>query len=174
MQSSKSRWFITAILAAVLGSMLHFLFDLLLGFAPAGVIASVNESVWEHMKLAFWPMLVLGALASTRFGYSPREWAFPLAKSITVALLAIPLGFYSIRYGLGIERVIVDIALFFAAVLIGIGILERMLKKDNAHLAVLGFFILAVWAACFIIFTFFPLHLPLFFDAGGRFYGIPH
>ncbi|MFZ5974188.1 MAG: DUF6512 family protein [Bacillota bacterium] len=174
MESSKRRWLITAILAAILGCMLHFIFDLLSGFTPVGIIGAVNESVWEHMKLAFWPMLVLGALAGTRFGYSTREWAFPLAEGITVSLFAIPLGYYFIECGLGIESVIIDIVLFFAAVFVGFGIIERTLKRDTAHLAVLGWFVLAVWAACFIIFTFFPLHLPLFFDSSGAFYGMPH
>ena len=174
MQSSKSRWLIPAILVAVLGSMLHFLFDLLFELAPAGIIAAVNESVWEHMKLAYWPMVALGALTSTRFGYLFGEWAFPLAKSITVTLLVIPLSYYFILCGLGVESLIVDIMLFLAAVLIGFGILENTLKKDTAHLAASGTFILAAWAVCFIVFTFFPPHIPLFLDTAGGFYGIPH
>ena len=90
MNASKLHWIAYALLAALAGSALHFVFDLLSGFAPVGIIAAVNESVWEHMKLAFWPMLVFGAFASRH--YSFREWVFPLAMSITVGLFGDPAG----------------------------------------------------------------------------------
>ena len=37
------------------GSGLHFAFDWSAGWPPLALIAAVNESIWEHLKLAFWP-----------------------------------------------------------------------------------------------------------------------
>jgi len=43
----------SAIIIGLVGSLLHFLFDWLGQWPPIGLISAVNESVWEHTKLAF-------------------------------------------------------------------------------------------------------------------------
>jgi len=40
------------------GSSLHFAFELSDYWTPLAVIAAVNESIWEHLKIYFWPGLV--------------------------------------------------------------------------------------------------------------------
>ena len=37
------------------GTLLHFLYGLSGEFFLVGLLAPVNESVWEHLKLALWP-----------------------------------------------------------------------------------------------------------------------
>lgn len=44
------------------GSLAHFLYDWTGSNAIAGLFVPVNESVWEHMKLLFFPMLLYCAL----------------------------------------------------------------------------------------------------------------
>ena len=42
----------------ILGTLLHFTFEWS-GFQEiVGVFSAVNESVWEHLKIAFWPALL--------------------------------------------------------------------------------------------------------------------
>ncbi len=41
-----------------LGSMLHFTFELSGRNPLVGIFPAVNESVWEHLKLAFWPAML--------------------------------------------------------------------------------------------------------------------
>ena len=62
------KWFAAAAAASVcLGCAWHFLYDWYPHFL-VGLFAPVNESVWEHLKLLFWPVipaaLVLGRLAA--------------------------------------------------------------------------------------------------------------
>lgn len=38
------------------GTLLHFLYGLSGEFFLVGLLAPVNESVWEHLKLALWPI----------------------------------------------------------------------------------------------------------------------
>jgi hypothetical protein len=42
----------------ILGSILHFTFEWSGGNPVAGAFSAVNESVWEHLKLVFWPALL--------------------------------------------------------------------------------------------------------------------
>lgn len=172
MHPSRTRWIVPAVTAVLLGSALHFAFALLWRFPAAGVFASVNESVWEHMKLCFWPMLATGALACIRFGYSVREWAVPLAVSVTASVLFIPFVYYFLLSGLGFSSLVSDILLFIAAVFAGYRILDSTLRRSRFYPALPGLVTLAVWGAFFVLFTFFPPHLPLFMDLRGGFYGI--
>ena len=42
---------------AFAGALLHFAFELSDYWKPMAFIAAVNESVWEHQKMFFWPFL---------------------------------------------------------------------------------------------------------------------
>ena len=53
----KRKWWIICFLSILAGSALHFLYDLWPNPLTA-VFAPVNESVWEHLKLLFFPVLV--------------------------------------------------------------------------------------------------------------------
>ncbi|MCJ7665514.1 MAG: DUF6512 family protein, partial [Actinobacteria bacterium] len=52
-------WEMLGILFAfILGSLLHFTFELSGSWGPMALISGVNESVWEHLKIGFWPAFV--------------------------------------------------------------------------------------------------------------------
>ena len=46
------------LLVAFLGILLHFLYEFTGKSMWAGFFSPINESVWEHMKLAFFPLVV--------------------------------------------------------------------------------------------------------------------
>lgn len=52
----KKRYLIAFLVAAAAGSALHFFYEVLPNPLTA-LISPVNESVWEHLKLLFWPTL---------------------------------------------------------------------------------------------------------------------
>ena len=45
-----------------LGSLLHFTFEFSGGNPVVGVFSAVNESIWEHLKLAFWPTILFALI----------------------------------------------------------------------------------------------------------------
>lgn len=48
----------SAIFAIILGAILHFTYEWSGNNAFVGTFSSINESTWEHLKLAFFPMLI--------------------------------------------------------------------------------------------------------------------
>ena len=71
---------------AVLGSLLHFAYDWSRHHRVVAVFAAVNESYWEHIKIAFWPVLLF-------FGaqFALGGWRIPgFVPAATVALYSIP------------------------------------------------------------------------------------
>lgn len=50
---------------AVAGSALHFAFELSEYWQPMAILAAVNESIWEHCKMYFWPGLLFSLVQYT-------------------------------------------------------------------------------------------------------------
>lgn len=158
----------------VLGSVLHFAFEWSGPWIPLGAIAAVNESVWEHLKLGFWPALVYAALEYTRFGKS--VYNFLSAKTLGICLIPITIVvlYYAYTAILGRGLLIVDILIFVAAVIVGQLVSYRLLtasplpEKLN-RLAPIALVILGI---LLVLFTFCPPQLPLFRDSVTGGYGI--
>jgi len=153
---------------------LHFVFDWSGNWEPVGVIAAVNESIWEHFKIAFWPALFYAIFEYPFFRRFTNNFMIAKAIGIYVMPIAIAILFYSYTAVLGQEILIVDILIFVGAVALGqltsykilpIELLPRWSGK-------VGLVLVIVLAVAFGAFTFYPPYLPLFRDAVTGAYGI--
>ena len=79
--------------AAVLGTLAHFAYRWSGGALLAGVFCAVNESVWEHMKLLFFPVFLFTA---AQFCVGERDGLLAArAVSVTAGLALIPTLYYT-------------------------------------------------------------------------------
>ena len=72
--------------ATLAGSCLHFVYALFPN-GPTAVLAPVNESIWEHLKILVWPC-VLGAVPLLRRepdGLGARAFSLLLAAGLMLA-----------------------------------------------------------------------------------------
>lgn len=155
------------------GTILHFLYAWSGNQPWVGLFSAVNESPWEHLKLFFFPMIIFLAV----------EWLFVtdknrllLAKVLETffGLTFILTFFYTYTGALGIESVIVDIASFYLAVIVGKAISYKVIstKFDWQGYAWLHATVLVLVAILFFVATFIPPHIPLFKDSPTGNYGI--
>jgi hypothetical protein len=158
----------------VVGTVLHFAFEWS-GYAiPIAPIAAVNESVWEHLKLGFWPALVYAALEYSRFGKSANNFHFAKTIGIYVIPITIVVLFYAYTAILGHDLLIADILIFVVAIVVGQIVSYKLLmvsplpKRLNRFAPIA----LAVLGILFVLFTFYPPQLPLFKDPVSGGYGI--
>ena len=98
---------------SVLGTFLHFLFDLTGGSLPAALVSAVNESIWEHMKLLYVPLTLFAliggrCMAMNYPGYWCAKWWGTLA-----GLATIPLLYYTYTGALGVKADWFNIFIFF-------------------------------------------------------------
>ena len=49
---------ISTIFVMVLGTLLHFTYKWSNNNMLVGIFSPINESIWEHLKLMFFPMLI--------------------------------------------------------------------------------------------------------------------
>ncbi|MFX0212333.1 MAG: DUF6512 family protein [Candidatus Hodarchaeota archaeon] len=171
------RWEINGVVfIIVIGSFLHFLYELSGNMLIFAIIGAVNESVWEHLKLGFWPAFFYAVL-ELKFIKSLKMKSFIIAKAISMYFIPITIVilFYTWEGATGIHSFLIDGLIFVVAVSLGqvisyqLTIRERFSKKTHIY----GLFSIVFLIIAFTIFTFFPLHLPIFQDSTTSNYGVP-
>jgi len=151
--------------------MLHFVFEWSGRRIPLALISAVNESTWEHLKLAFFPTFFF-SIIEYRF-LKGRANNFILAK--TVSLYVIPISivalFYLYLWILGHDSLFLDIAIFILSIGIGQFVSYKILtyRKLPKTYEICSLFFLFLILLAFILLTYFPPHIEIFRDpiAGG-------
>jgi len=156
------------------GSVLHFVFDWLGGWPPAALITAVNESVWEHLKLAFWPGLIYGLIEFLFLRTKTKN--FWVAK--TCGLFTMPIIIVAVFYGYtaltGSHILWLDIALFGIAVVVGqmISFVLMVRRPFGLKTKIVMGVALVLMIIAFSLFSYFPPRWPLFRDSSTGQYGI--
>lgn len=158
---------------AFLGSFLHFAYELSGSNVLVSVIAAVNESVWEHLKLAYWPAVFYMILELALLRNLPRNFMAAKAAGILSMPLVIVVGYYVYTAFLP-ESLAVDIGLFLAAIAVGQIIGYKLMRRSGwgGWLNLLGAAVLIIMAVAFISFTFNAPRIDLFRDPVTGSYGL--
>ena len=162
-----------ALFISVIGAVFHFLFEWLGSFPPIGGFFPVNESVWEHLKIGFWPALVYAIIEYPYLNKQTSNFIFAKTMGILAIPLSIAMLFYTYSGVFGEEVFLADILIFFAAVAIGQYISYRLLIKGATPRAldIVGLTLVITLAFMFAFYTYYPPQLPIFQDPMGI-YGI--
>jgi hypothetical protein len=152
----------------LVGSFLHFAFELS-GFAlPVAVFGAVNESTWEHLKMFLWPGLGFAIVQHAYLRFEVNNFWFAKAAAMAVTALAIVLSFYCYLgialplYGRGFLAADIGTAVFGIA--LGQWVSWRLLtappKAAGTRMAGIVAIVLMITAV--IVFTFLPPRVFLF------------
>lgn len=158
-----------------IGAVLHSLFDWSGNSLLVAPFAAVNESVWEHLKMAFWPALIWAMLERGPLNRRINNYALAKATSIPLMLLLIVALYYGYTGILGERVLFLDITIFTVAVLAGQYVSYRLLVGDERSpvLNTVAPLIIIVLAILFVVFTFSPPQSVLFLDSVTGQSGIP-
>ena len=157
----KKRFWIAFFLTALAGAGLHFVYELC-PLPIVGLFAPVNESVWEHLKLFFWPFLAAAFVLTRGQADGQRAWSGFLLVELLMPLLCMG-GFYTLTAGFGVEALWVDLALYTVTIAAGFRLAYRRMMDGTAAWAA-GVLVIAVglYGAALILFTMAPPLLPVF------------
>lgn len=164
MRKLKSTETISCLLCLAAGVLLHFLYDWS-GHSPfAAWLSPVNESVWEHLKLLFFPLLALTIAEYYLLDQPKTDYWNIKTYAILLGMAFILAGFYTYSGILGFSLVPVDIGIYFTGVTVSFLYSYRYLKEGTKYtLSNIPFFlILAVTALLFAVFTWLPPEIALF------------
>ena len=157
----KKRFWIAFFLTALAGAGLHFVYELC-PLPIVGLFAPVNESVWEHLKLFFWPFLAAAFVLTRGQADGQRAWSGFLLVELLMPLLCMG-GFYTLTAGFGVEALWVDLALYTVTMAAGFRLAYRRMLDGTVAWAA-GVLVIAVglYGAALILFTMAPPLLPVF------------
>lgn len=167
------KWRMISILfSLIVGTLLHFTYQWSGENAFVGLFSAVNESTWEHLKLAFFPMLFIAVVGYFLFGKEINNYVKGNAIRIIFAISFIIIFFYTYSGIIGKNFLVMDIASFIIAVVWGECIAYKIvnMKKTQNEKVYIG--IISILLICFFVFTFFPPHIALFRDPVTNTYGI--
>ncbi len=172
MKKSITKWQLAGfVFTGIAGVLLHFLFDWSGGSIIVAPFSAVNESVWEHMKLLFFPMFIF-ALVEGRY-VSNSFWCIKLTGIVSGVVL-IPMLYYFINGAFGETPDWVNISIFFITAATSY-FLETWLFGNaciSCKSSKVALLVLCAMASMFVAFTFAPLQIPLFEDPVTGGYGI--
>ncbi len=154
------------IFTAILGTLLHFLFDWTGGSVIAALFSAVNESIWEHMKLLFYPVFLFAMAEYRAWGREyPQFWCVKLA-GILLGLTLIPVVYYTYTGLLGVEADWFNIAIFFIAAAVAFWAETKLFEKESACPlgSVPALILICLIAVLFTVLTFAPPRIPFFRD----------
>ena len=157
MKQLKTDTIIGILFVIITGTLSHFFYDWSGNSRIAGFVTPVNESVWEHKKLLFFPMLLYALFMIFRL----REEYPCIASSLFFGLLAgtflIPALYYAYTAILGKDLLFLDIGTFLLGILAAFRLsygftVSCRLKPFTRLLGAIVFLLLV----CFLLFTYNP------------------
>lgn len=163
---------ISSIFVSVLGTFLHFAYDLSGQNQIVSIISAVNESTWEHLKLLFFPMLFSTIIGYFLIGKGNNNFLCSKTIGIIISLLFIIVFFYTYTGILGFNVDVLNILSFFMAVILGEYIGYILMINNFSCNKYLTIFILCLLTFLFIFFTFNTPQIALFKDPITLGYGI--
>ena len=150
---------------SVFGTLLHFVYEWTGENQIVGLFSPVNESIWEHMKLFFFPMLLFTVIMSY---FNVLQSFYPaLVPALLTGLLAgtwfIPVAYYTYSGILGRSITLVDVLLFYIAVFAGLRTAYGKATNSGMSKYELPLRICAmVMLAMFMLFSRFPPEWGMF------------
>ena len=154
---------ITFVLIA--GSLAHFLYDWTGNNYIVGLFTPVNESIWEHMKLLFFPMLIYSLFIVFKFKKAYSCITSALSFGILIGTFLIQILFYAYTSVLGKDIFILDIGTFILSIIIAFWLSYKLtLSCRLESYTPLFCCLVCILFICLILFTYHPPDLKIFAD----------
>ena len=163
MNKLKRYTIIGIIFVLIIGSISHFIYEWSGNNTLVGFLFPINESVWEHMKLVFFPMLLYSFYMIYKL-----EPDYPCITStamfgVLLGTFLIPILFYTYSGILGYTTRFFDIGTFVVSVLLSFWVIYKLTQSCKlASYEALFKTLVLVMAILFFLFTYQPPDIGIF------------
>lgn len=155
------------------GSVLHFIYGWTNHSSVIGLFAPVNESVWEHLKLGFWSLMIFSIPEYFFIGKKVKNFFMAKLAGVIVLEMVIVVIFYTYTAILGKDLLAVDIGSYIVGAIVcqiiamKIFIKTKQSRRGNV-LAIAGIVVIAL---ILMLFTYITPRIPIFKDNNTGEYG---
>ena len=159
----------------VYGTLFHFVYQwtgenkIIAAFVP------VNESVWEHLKLAFYPMLIAAIIEYFVINKNVNNYIEAKTIGIFTAITFIVVTFFTYSGIIGGSLIVIDVLIFILSIIIGEYVAYKLMTRKNesdTKSKTLAVAIILFLMFSFILYTYNAPQVNLFKDPITGKYGI--
>lgn len=159
---------------SILGTIWHFLYEWLGYSNIIGAVSPVNESPWEHLKILWFPFLILSVIEYFLLK-RPNNFWFSKAVGGIGGLIGITIFYYTYSGIIGKNVMPMDILAFVFGVALAHLVSKTLICSDFKHSLIRENISIAICifiCILFIMFTFMPPLIPWFKDMQHGTYGL--
>ena len=151
-----------AVVTIILGILFHFVYEWTGENFLIGLFVPVNESTWEHMKLVYFPMLLVTLVAGKLL-----EKQYPciydaMFLGTFAGLFMIPVLFYTYSGILGFDVDWINIAVYIISILVSYLVVYLVISDGKQRNSKLIRYIYYAFLLAFMVFTVYPPGIGLF------------
>lgn len=162
-----------ALATVVLGTIWHFVYQISGDNLAVGLVAPINESVWEHLKIVFTPLLIVGIVQYIVAKKDRNSYWTGLLMGMVMAMLIVIFGFYLYSSLLG-ENLLIDIGLYIASIIVAVYVAAfvRSTLKTTKVVDGVSIIIIVAIGLALVYLTIAPPKLAPFIENSSGTYGI--
>lgn len=158
---------------SIIGTLLHFVYDWSKHNKVVALFGAVNESTWEHIKIAILPYLIWSLVDGYIYGINPNYF-FAKLVGILAIILIIPIIFYGYRLISKKAILVIDIFIFYLAIFCSqyFSYLALNMHQIPFYLNYIALILLFIIFGFYMVATLMPLETFLFKDPITNKYGL--
>ncbi len=160
------KFWIAFFIIGITGTLMHFVYEWSGENPIVGVFAPVNESIWEHGKLIFFPSIAFSGIAYLKFS-GPRNDPAATLMGVLSGMAAIITLYYTYSGIIGKNIDAINIGLFFVGVAVFLTV-RRLIRKNRALTGdtanIVSLIALIAISILFAVWTYIPPNLGIFKD----------
>ena len=160
----KKYYILSYILVSVLGVLLHFTYDWSGENKFVGLFSATNESMWEHLKLIFFPMLVLTIWDLAKRRGKEEGYLQARVLGILCGMATIVISFYTLWGVLGRLYDWLNISLYFIGVYVAFWKERKLIGTDTGISKINCIATLIFIAGLFFYLSFDAPDVGIFYD----------
>ena len=151
------------IVVSIIGTFFHFIYDLTNKNTFVAFFAPINESIWEHLKLTFFPMVLWILITSGKLKYKYPCYNSAIYFSTIFSTILVPILYYTYSGILGSNYALIDISIFFISIITSFYLTYKLslnckvYKYEN-----LLFGLILIGIGLFFIFTIYTPDIDIF------------
>lgn len=164
---------IAIIFISLIGTLLHFMYEWTNHNKVVSLFAAVNESTWEHIKIALTPAFIWTLYDGAVYGLNENYFVAKTA-SILVIILLIPILFYGYKLITKKSILIIDITIFYLAIIFSLLTFKYIANIEPLHFfyRYISVVILFIIFGFYMVLTLLPIKNFLFKDPITKKYGL--
>lgn len=158
----------TTLFAFLLGALFHNIYPWTGSNAFIGLFFPISESIWEHLKLAFYPLIITWMLFVHRMRLEPE---FKWTNRLTACLISIITGFliitglyYLLHSGFNINGLAMHLIIYGIGLFCGqwLAVHLTFQKRIPKWLGIVSAVLLSLQVLIFACLSLNPLSFPIF------------